>query len=84
MAQRGEIPERLGSYGTGIESALVAYMVGGSFIPFQYCEMAWHFFALTIALERVAANEAAAVRAREASAAKPPLVEKPTEEFAWA
>src|SRR5688572_11037493 len=65
MAQRGEIPESLGSYGTGIESALIAFVVGGSFIPFQYCEMAWHFFALTIALERVAANEAA-IRAQQA------------------
>ena len=84
MAQRGEIPQTLGSYGTGLESALIAYLVGGSFIPFQYCEMAWHLVALTIALERVAATEAAAARARETSSPKPPVAEEPTEEFAWA
>src|SRR4029077_6263572 len=43
-AARGEIPEELGRYAVALETALVAFCVGGSFVPFQYCEMLWHFF----------------------------------------
>ena len=54
------------------KSSLVAFVVGGSFVSFQYCEMLWHFFALTIALESVAVTEAAANRARVKVIAAPP------------
>ena len=88
-AQRGEIPGPLGPYAIGLESALVAFMVGGSFVHFQYCEMLWHFFALSIALERVAVAEAAANRVRldeEARAAvkEPSPDPDPDHDFAWA
>ena len=61
-AQRGEITGPLGAYAVAFETALVAFMVGGSFVSFQYNEMLWHYFALTIALERVAVAEAAVSR----------------------
>jgi O-antigen ligase len=34
MAKRGEISESLGHYAIGLESALVAFIVGGTFVPF--------------------------------------------------
>jgi probable O-glycosylation ligase (exosortase A-associated) len=85
MAKRKEIPASLGHYATALESALIAFAVGGSFVPFQYVEMLWHFFALTIALERVAATEAAIIRDRQAREAKTVApAATPAEEFAWA
>jgi putative inorganic carbon (HCO3(-)) transporter len=87
-AQRGEIPGPLGPYAIGLESALIAFMIGGSFVSFQYCEMLWHFFALTMALESVAVKEAAAERERRAALAAPASVAPrpvatPEPEFAW-
>ena len=55
-----------------MESALVAFAVGGSFVSFQYNEMLWHFFALTMALEHVAVTQAAEARRRVAAEATPP------------
>jgi hypothetical protein len=46
--------------------------------------MLWHFFALTVALERVAAAEAALIRDRQAREPEPAVVKEPTEEFVWA
>jgi probable O-glycosylation ligase (exosortase A-associated) len=37
-----------------LQTSLVAFLVGGSFVIFQYNEMLWHFLGLTIALERLA------------------------------
>lgn len=86
-AERGEIPGPLGPYASGLESALVAFIVGGSFVSFQYCEMLWHFFALTMALEAVAVKEAEAERARrDALMATPDThgpAAMPEPEFAW-
>jgi len=76
-AARGEICKELGRYATGFEAALVAFVVGGSFVPFQYNEMLWHFFALTIALESV--TVAAPVVERRAA----PLEATPACTFAW-
>lgn len=84
MAHRGDVPPTLGHYATGIESAIIAFMVGGSFVSFHYSEMLWHFFALTVALERVAAVEAALIRDRQAREPEPAVVKEPTEEFVWA
>lgn len=84
MAKRGEVPESLGRYGTAIESSLIAFMVGGSFVPFQYGEMVWHFFALSIALERVAVAAEASAREQRAREEKPAPEQAPIEEFVWA
>jgi probable O-glycosylation ligase (exosortase A-associated) len=85
MAARGEIPGPLGPYATGLEGSLVAFTIGGSFVSFHYCEMLWHFFALTIALESVAVTEAAVNRARvTVIQAPPPVAKQPVPDFAWA
>jgi len=86
-AQRGEIPGPLGNYAIGLESSLLAFVVGGSFVSFHYSEMLWHFFALTMALESVAVTEAEAERVRLAvpTAAAPAPAVTPAREpdFAW-
>jgi putative inorganic carbon (hco3(-)) transporter len=85
-AKRGEIPEEMGAYATGLESSLVAFIVGGSFVSFHYCEMLWHFFGLTMALETVAVREAALAREKAAQA---PIAVAPADstdrepDFAW-
>ena len=88
MARRGEIAESLGRYAIGLESALVAFAVGGSFVSFQHNEMLWHFFALTMALEHVATSQAAAGAPRVEDRATPlpqarEPVREPEPEFAW-
>ena len=86
MARRGEITESLGRYAIGMESALVAFAVGGSFVSFHYNEMLWHFFALTMALEHVAVAQAAAVRLRldaPAQPAPPTSVPLAGPDFVW-
>lgn len=84
-AKRGELEGPLGAYAVAFESSLVAFIVGGSFVSFQYCEMLWHYFALTIALERVAVREMAAQRAVKAAEQPAPAAPAtaPEPEFAW-
>jgi putative inorganic carbon (hco3(-)) transporter len=84
-AKRGELSGPLGAYAIAFETSLVAFVVGGSFVSFHYCEMLWHYFALTIALERVAVREMAAQRALKTvepvTHVEP--VTAPEPEFAW-
>jgi len=84
-AARDEVPKELGHYAIALETALVAFIVGGSFVSFQYCEMLWHYFGLTMALERVAVRAAAEERTRletpQAEPAAPAAEQEP--EFAW-
>ena len=83
-AKRGELPEELGRYAIAFETAIVAFMVGGSFVSFQYCEMLWHYFALTIALERVALRVVVeATERQDAAAMTAPANVEPEPEFAW-
>ena len=85
-AARGEVPAELGRYAIAFETALIAFCVGGSFVSFHYNEMLWHYFALTIALERVAVHAMAAERARQEpalDAAAPSDQPEPEPEFAW-
>ena len=86
-AKRGEVTPALGAYATAFETALIAFMVGGSFVSFHYCEMLWHYFALTVVLERVAVREMAEARARQdeaaAAAVTPARAPEPEPEFAW-
>lgn len=84
-ATRGEIPGPLGPYAVAFETSLIAFMVGGSFVSFHYSEMLWHYFALTIALERVAVAEAAVNRARVDQEQQPaPPAEPAGPDLAWA
>jgi hypothetical protein len=46
----------LAKFAFSLEAALVVFMVGGTFLPFQYTEMLWHIIALSIALEILAGN----------------------------
>jgi putative inorganic carbon (HCO3(-)) transporter len=39
---------------TAIETGLLVAAVGGAFLSFQYIEMLWHFFGLSIIIERIA------------------------------
>lgn len=86
-AKRGEIPEEMAAYATGLESSLVAFIVGGSFVSFHYNEMLWHFCGLTMALEMVAVREAALARAKVTAPAAPATVAAPSSErepeFVW-
>lgn len=87
-ARRGEIPDSLGRYAIGFEASLASFVVGGTFVSFHYSEMLWHFFALTMALERAAITAAEARRsagqARVALDSSPPEGKaEPEPEFAW-
>lgn len=85
-SRRGELPGPLGHYAIGLETSMVAFMVGGSFVSFHYNEMLWHFFALTMALERVAVLEMSAQRALKHSQQPPAAAataQEPEPEFAW-
>jgi putative inorganic carbon (hco3(-)) transporter len=86
-ASRGEVPNELGAYARALETALFAFIVGGSFVSFQYCEMLWHYFGLTMALERVAVRVAAEERERLATPRGEPVASAPQPdpepEFAW-
>jgi putative inorganic carbon (hco3(-)) transporter len=86
-AKRGEVSAALGAYAVAFESALIAFAVGGSFVSFHYCEMLWHYFALSVALERAAVHEMAVARARtdagEPAALPPANTPQPEPEFAW-
>ena len=86
-AKRGEIPEEMAAYATGLEASLVAFIVGGSFVSFHYIEMLWHFCGLTMALESVAVREAALARAKVTEPAAPGTVAAPSSErkpeFVW-
>jgi putative inorganic carbon (HCO3(-)) transporter len=53
------------AYATALESSLVVFAVGGSFLPAQYTEMPWHFFSLCTALHLLATSEAKEAEAAE-------------------
>lgn len=84
-AAQGFLPKELGAYAIALESGLVAFIVGGSFVSFQYCEMLWHYFGLTMALERVAVAAEAESRARTEGneTAQAPAATDREPEFAW-
>jgi probable O-glycosylation ligase (exosortase A-associated) len=53
-ARRGELPLEFYHLAVSLQVAFVAAAVGGSFLPWQYVEMLWHFIALTMALRALA------------------------------
>jgi O-antigen ligase len=53
-ARVGPEYENLRKFAFAIETALVAFCVGGTFLPFQYTEMLWHVIGLSIALDGLA------------------------------
>jgi probable O-glycosylation ligase (exosortase A-associated) len=55
------------------EVSLLAFALGGSFVPLAYNEMLWHFIGLSIAIERMATAPAAAGRPVLPRASRPSL-----------
>jgi putative inorganic carbon (HCO3(-)) transporter len=53
LADRETSFSDLGKSAVALQTSLVAFLVGGSFVTFQYNEMFWHIIGLTIALERL-------------------------------
>jgi putative inorganic carbon (HCO3(-)) transporter len=51
--------ETLFVYASAMQAALIAAVVGGTFLSYHYVEVLWHFLGLAFALEHVAANELA-------------------------
>ncbi len=48
-------------YSLALECSLVAFIVGGSFVPFQYNEMVWHVLGITMALDGIVKGRLAQV-----------------------
>jgi probable O-glycosylation ligase (exosortase A-associated) len=44
-------------FAVAVETALIAAMVGGTFVNFHYIEMLWHMIALSIAMNRMVAAQ---------------------------
>jgi len=57
-AKRGEIPPELGIYAAAIQTSYAAFIVGATFLSWQYKEMLWHFIGLSIGLRTAAAGAA--------------------------
>jgi putative inorganic carbon (HCO3(-)) transporter len=49
----------LRAYGNAMETSLIVYCVGATFLSAQYLEMVWHFFGLSIALHGILLKAAA-------------------------
>jgi hypothetical protein len=54
QATAGTLPQEFYQYAVSLQAAFVAAMVGGTFLPWSYTEMLWHFFALSMALRQIA------------------------------
>lgn len=61
VAKKNPELQSLGHFAVAIEGALVAFAVGGTFVTFQYVEMLWHTFALSMVIDRLVAERAAAL-----------------------
>ena len=54
LAKKGEVPAELYFYAVALQMGLVVAIIGGSFVPWQYCEMLWHFIGLSMGLRAIA------------------------------
>jgi putative inorganic carbon (hco3(-)) transporter len=68
----------LARYAFAIEGAIVAFVVGGSFVPFQYTEMLWHMIGLSIVLNVLAVKALEPALARARVAYQLPFSQRPT------
>lgn len=59
LAKRGLVSKELGHYATGLESALVVVMIGGTFVIFQQVEILWHVIGLSMAVNSLTLRELA-------------------------
>ncbi len=60
LARAGHVPMDFYHMAVALQTGLVACVVGGSFLPWQYTEMLWHFIAMTMALRHLALKQASA------------------------
>jgi putative inorganic carbon (hco3(-)) transporter len=60
LARAGDVPIQFYHFAVALQAALVACVVGGTFLAWQYTDMLWHFIALTMALRHLAVKTAAA------------------------
>jgi probable O-glycosylation ligase (exosortase A-associated) len=64
LAKKGHAPPDLYHYALALQCGFAVFVVGGSFVPWQYCEMLWHFVGLSMGLRALAyatASKTAAV-----------------------
>jgi probable O-glycosylation ligase (exosortase A-associated) len=54
LAAQRSLPSELNKSANALETSLIAFIVGGSFVPWQYNEMLWHVIGLSIALQCIA------------------------------
>jgi probable O-glycosylation ligase (exosortase A-associated) len=57
---RGELPRDFHYFAVAAQTGFGALIVGGTFLPFQYVEILWHFVGLSMALRAVAMETATA------------------------
>lgn len=69
VAIQAGIPH-LAGIASAMETALAVFAVGGTFLSFQYNEVLWHFFALSVVLDRIT-TQAVAVPATETAPVQP-------------
>jgi putative inorganic carbon (hco3(-)) transporter len=60
LARDGTVSPDFYHYAVALQTALVACVVGGTFLPWQYTEILWHYIALTMALRHLALKTAGA------------------------
>ena len=73
LAAKTPAISELGFYASALEASLIVFIVGGSFVIFQYTEILWHVMALTMALHSIAVTtmETATVETPAAETPKP-------------
>jgi probable O-glycosylation ligase (exosortase A-associated) len=60
LAKRGQVPQSLGQFALALQTSFCVLAVGGTFVPWQYREMLWHFVGLSMALHALATSTATA------------------------
>jgi putative inorganic carbon (HCO3(-)) transporter len=61
----------LRAYGNALETSLIVYCVGGTFLNAEYSEMVWHFIGLSIALHGILVKATADEQLTEPAKADP-------------
>lgn len=74
QARLGQIPKEYFYYAVAMQAAFAACAIGGTFVPWQYTEMLWHFVGLNIALRTCARNSMLAPATAPAAPAASPRV----------
>ncbi len=75
-AKRGKAPPHMYNFAVALQTALIACVVGSSFVSWQYNEMLWNTIGLTMALDRLTKASAAAAD-KDVVAVRPEVVVPP-------